>query len=274
MHTSRLRDQDRDRPGGGRHQGEGEHPSFLALDRAALGSQTAATTRHLAECARCRAHVDSIAAAPALPAEVVRPRRPQPVRPLPARRAWLGGLTASAAVAVVVLLVLLPREQPTPIAVPFQADPRFDTAKGGRAVGVYVRRGRHTFLWNGSEPIQPGDAIRLKLVPDGMSEVHVFSEADDPRRTLTLLHRATIPRDRDTLLDAAWQIDAAGAREVLVVVLSRSPLSPTGARDAARSGRMGEDVWVARLVLAKRPADSSAVPDLEPEPARAGKVDP
>lgn len=257
---SRAPDQDRkrghDRPARVA-DGDGPHPSFLALDRAALGSRTAGISEHLAGCARCRAHVERIVDPGPAPALGRLPREARPVR-RPSRRAWFNGLTAAAAVAVLLLVVLIGRERPQfDPAEPVRARPAapagdvHDTVKGGRAVGVYVLRGRHTFLWNGSEPVIPGDAIRLKLVPDGMTQVHVFSPGRSPA-DLTLLHRATLAPDRDALLDAAWKIDGAGDREVLIVVLSSRPLSLARAQDAARSGGMGERLWVARLVLPKR----------------------
>jgi hypothetical protein len=244
--------------------GAAQHPSYLALDRAALGSRTAALSRHLAECERCRAHVDRIAEPVALPSGLEFERRAQraPVeRRPPAARAWLSGLAAAATVALLLIAVLTGRERNQPVR-PAGGDTvatedGFDTEKGGRAVGVYVLRGRHTFLWNGAEPVEPGDALRLKLVPDGMTQVHVFSQSG--ARDLVLLHRARVAPDRDSLLDTAWKVDGVGEREVLVVVLSAEALSLSRAQAAAREGGMGEDVWVARLILPKRPA-SEEVP--------------
>jgi len=300
MTTSRSRDPEPGRrsqsPGASGRRGQPadpdttdgrDHPSYLALDRAALGSLTAQLGRHLADCARCRAHVDRIAdpgPAPQLTGAGARLRRETAVRrsarrPLP-RRAWLGGLCAAA----VAVLLLVGRDRPgEPVADrrgtragagPAPAagrDTGFDTAKGARAVGVYVRRGRHIFLWNGSEPVQPGDMLRLKLVPDGMTQVHVFSEggaAPGATDGLSLLHRAAVAPDRDSLLDAAWRVDGTGERELLIVVLSRRPLPVAAARAAARAAGMGDDVWVARLVLAKRPgADPRGTPaDDRPQP--------
>jgi hypothetical protein len=258
MTTTRSRGPDRD-PDAGLLRlvpgGAAQHPSYLALDRAALGSRTAALSRHLAECERCRAHVDRIAEPVAVPGavELDRPGRRAVERRQPARRGWLNGLAAAATAAVLLVALLIGRdrdEPPRPADTP--AETGFDTAKGGRAVGVYVLRGRHTFLWNGNEPVEPGDSIRLKLVPEGMTQVHVFSPSG--ARELALLHRARIAPDRDALLDAAWRVDGVGEREVLIVVLSAESLSLARAQAAAREGGMGEDVWVARLVLPKRPA--------------------
>jgi hypothetical protein len=260
MTTTRSRGPDRD-PDAGLLRlvpgGAAQHPSYLALDRAALGSRTAALSRHLAECERCRAHVDRIAEPVAVPSAVELERRPRRAveRRTPARRAWLSGLAAAATAAVLLVAILTGRDRdqpPRPAGGDAPAETGFDTAKGGRAVGVYVLRGRHTFLWNGNEPVEPGDSIRLKLVPEGMTQVHVFSLSG--ARELALLHRARIAPDRDALLDTAWRVDGVGEREVLIVVLSAESLSLSRAQAAAREGGMGEDVWVARLVLPKRPA--------------------
>ena len=246
-------------------RGQG-HPSFLALDRAALGSRTAALSRHLSECDRCRAHVDWIAGAAAAPEmprlERVAAPRSRPLRRRRAMRAWLSAATAAAAVAVAVVALVGRGDRDergaSRSAAPAAGEARFDTSKGARAVGVYVLRGRRTFLWNGSEPIAPGDTIRLKLVPEQMTQVHVFSTGG-AAGPLILLHRADIAPDRDDLLDTAWRVDGAGDREVLIVVLSARPLSPAAAEAAARSGGMGDDIWVARLVLPKRPAGDEEV---------------
>jgi hypothetical protein len=274
MTTTRSRgpDDDRERSqhlrisGPPPEQGQGQgHPSFLALDRAALGSRTATLSQHLSECERCRAHVDWIAGAAAAPemprlARVAAPRHP--LRRRPAVRAWLSAATAAAAVAVAVV-ALVGRGDRDQLGAGHRAAPAarevgFDTSKGARAVGVYVLRGRRTFLWNGSEPIAPGDTIRLKLVPERMTQVHVFSTGG-AGGDLVLLHRADIAPHRDDLLDTAWRVDGAGDREVLIVVLSARPLSPAAAEAAARSGGMGDDIWVTRLVLPKRPAGAAEV---------------
>ena len=270
MTTSRPRAPDQGRePGHGRPprrpDGDGPHPSFLALDRAALGSRTAGINQHLAQCVRCRAHVERIAdpgPAPALGRLRVAAR---PTVRRPSRMAWFNGLTTAAAVAVLLLVVLVGRERSQigpadpVVARAAPAGETYDTVKGGRAVGVYVLRGRHTFLWNGSEPVIPGDAIRLKLVPEGMTQVHVFSLGSGIAGEMTLLHRAAIAPDRDALLDAAWKVDGAGDREVLIVVLSSRPLSLASAQAAARSGGMGDALWVARLILPKRRAPQPEV---------------
>jgi hypothetical protein len=284
----RSDDQDRSQgPLGGRGDA---HPSFLALDRAALGSRTASLSRHLVACSRCRAHVERIADPAPLPESASARLRPEIAprrapRPLP-RRTWIGGLAAAAAVVALFVALLVGRDRdgldrpddrlvadvgrrpPGKAAVD-------DGIKGGRAVGVYVRRGSHTFLWDGSAPVEPGDALRLKLVPDGMTQVHVFGETGGARARLALLHRADIAPDRDALLDTAWRVDGAGGREVLVVVLSRRPLSRAAAEAAARAGGMGEELWVARLVLAKQLPGLPALvqPGRSPDPA-GGEVRP
>jgi hypothetical protein len=258
MTRARSRGPDRDPDTGLRlvPGGAAQHPSYLALDRAALGSRTAELDRHLAECERCRAHIERVSEPVAVPSAAVLERhaRRAPMRRPSARRGWLGGLAAAAAAAVLLVAVLTGREgaRPARPADRVASEVGFDTAKGGRAVGVYVLRGRHTFLWNGTEPVAPGDSIRLKLVPDGMTQAHVFSLSRASE--LVLLHRARIVPDRDALLDAAWKVDGVGEREVLIVVLSADPLSLARAQAAAREGGMGEDVWVARLTLPKRPS--------------------
>jgi hypothetical protein len=158
------------------------------------------------------------------------------------------------------------RRADQPTGAPAASGASFATAKGGPAVGVYIRRGGRTFLWNGTEPVEPGDALRLKIVPDGMTRVHVFGRATEEAE-LTLLHRAAIAPDRDALLDTAWRVDGEGEREVLVVVLSPRPLSIASARAAARSGATEREQWVVRLILPKRRASGAD----GPAPVEAGR---
>ena len=238
-----------------------DHPSVFALDRAALGDASPSVTRHVAACERCRARLQALGDPAPLPAALEqRLRREAPARrprwPW-ARRAWTGGLVAAAAGLILIAVVGRWPDEAAPAArvadgsggAPPATEEAHDTAKGGRAVGLFVRRGGVTFLWDGREPVRAGDALRLEVVPDGLGFVHVFSEVDGPGgASLQHLHQAAIPAGAGGVLRAAWQVDGASRREILVVVLSRAPLDVAAARAAARSAPT-DDTWVARLVL-------------------------
>jgi hypothetical protein len=241
-----------------------DHPSFFALDRAALGDASPSVTRHVEACEQCRARLQSLGDPAPLPAALEhRLRRLAPTRRARwpwARRAWTGGLVAAAAALVLVAVVgrWPGREAPAARVVAGggsgeaapPSEEAYDTAKGGRVVGVFVRRGGKTFLWDGREPVRAGDALRLKVVPDGLRFVHVFSEVDGPGgASLQHIHQAAFQPRSGGLLRAAWQVDGASRREILVVVLSRAPIDVDAARAAARAAALDADTWVARLVL-------------------------
>jgi hypothetical protein len=241
-----------------------DHPSVFALDRAALGDASPSVTRHVATCEPCRARLLALADPAPLPAALEhRLRREAPARRARwpwARRAWTGGLAAAAAaLALIAVVDRWPRgDAPAArvgagggsVAAAPTIEEVHDTTKGGRAVGVFVRRGGKTFLWDGRQPVRAGDALRLEVVPDGLGFVQVFSEVDGPGGpSLQHLHQAAVPPRSGGVLRVAWQVDGASPREVLVVVLSRAPLDVDAARAAARATRPDADTWVSRLVL-------------------------
>lgn len=201
------------------------HPSYLELDRIALG---AAPGEHVASCPRCRAYVDSVApidgAAPGwVGALAGGPRRP--------RWRWLGGGAMVLAVATIALVVAWPRPSRRPAS----------TAKGGPAVAVHIKRGDHVFTWDGRAAIQPGDRLRLEVSPAGFAHVGVFTPTGE--RLLPLYH-AELPGT--AVLPPAWEVDRAPGPEILVVVLSDRPVA-----DARLGALLSEGAWLATLRLPK-----------------------
>jgi hypothetical protein len=214
-----------------------QHPSYLELDRHALGAATQpATVAHVAECARCRHYLAS-----ALPAGEPPRWLDASLRPLSAarrtRRWALAG--ASLAAAAALLLVLLGRGV---------EESEYDGIKGAPAVGVYVLREGNVRLWDGA-PLQSGDRIRLEVAPEQFRRVSVFSlsEGKQPRSLFT---GAVTPGARQ-VLPKAWQIDAAPTPEQLAVFFSDTEISAQAAEVLLRA-RDPREVWLVQLALPKR----------------------
>ncbi len=178
-----------------------EHPSFLELDRIALGVDAASATRtHLATCQRCRLHVERLSHHEPVPAWV---RELAPSRP--ARRWWMvgGGFALAAALALVLLVFV--RHEP---------EPSYTTVKGAPTVAVHIKRGDEVFIWDGVEPVMPGDRLRLEVATTEHRRVQVLTAGD------VVLFDAPLPATGSLLLPAAWEVDGAPGAEVLTVVLT------------------------------------------------------
>lgn len=195
------------------------HPSFMTLDRAALGDVDAEVKAHLEGCAACRDHVAKSSVAPddlALArvqrraADASRARRPTPP--------WIA---AAAAVVIAVSAML------------FLQKPAQDTliSKGAPSVAVYVRRGDTVFLWNGKDTLRSGDMIRLRIVPEEARYVTVAGQSGES------LYKGELAPP-ETTLPIAWRLDEKGDAERLRVGFAVSE---------------GKEIFHVDLVLPKEP---------------------
>jgi hypothetical protein len=207
------------------------HPSYLELDRHALGAGEAGTDQHLADCAQCRAYV-----AAARPADVV-PAWVSELDKAPSRRTrsvWIGAALAAAAA---LLFMWRPAEEP------------YVGTKGMPSALVYVHRDHTTTLWD-QAPLHAGDRIRIEVAPEEFAHVSVFSTG--PRGDAQApLYSGTLKPFARTLLPKAWQLDAAGDAEHLAIVFSRAQLS-TDAASALLRARDPAEVRIVRLTLPKK----------------------
>jgi len=168
------------------------HPSFLALDREALGVGEDETRAHLETCEQCRVHVQAVSTQPAMPA-AIRPRR--------ARRAWPFALAFGAVASLALLWVAVPQDGPA------------IQAKGHASVAVFVKRGTEVFMWDGKTPLRVDDRVQLMIEPAGMDHVYV---RDGEGHTM---YSGALQSELTTL-PLSWRIDAAGSSETFSVVLS------------------------------------------------------
>jgi len=197
------------------------HPSYLALDRAALGGASSEVTEHLAGCEECQNHVRALGDAPPVSALAsVRAGIAQALeRRQKARRLhWVGA--TSALLAAACLLLLIGRTKP-PVADP---PPPYVGVKGLSSVWIYVKHGSATKLWDGKQAVAGGDRLRLKVDPAGYRRVEVYSvkNANAPE----LLYSGSVAPTQSVTLPDAWEIDSEPGAERLLVVFSNGPVKP------------------------------------------------
>ena len=210
-----------------------EHPSFLQLDRMVLGSADPEVAAHVVDCDRCRAHLERVRQQVPVPAwlgDLSRARR---------RMWWLGAIGALGA-AVALLLVVRPSQPDDP------------GAKGAPSVAIYVKRGESVALWDGSAPFAPGDALRLKISPQGFGRVSVASLQPDG---VTELYSGAVNARGESMLPASWTLDTAPGPEVLLLVFSKAPLTADGLRRVAAQLPRTTEIWATRLTLTKSGGD-------------------
>jgi hypothetical protein len=213
------------------------HPSSLQLDALSLGAGEASTAAHVKECARCAAHLSRVEQNLPVPSWVGELGSSQ--RGRLRRRFWLYRWSLVAVVVVAggaALVRLKPRTAE-------QLDPG---AKGTPSIAVYIKRGGAVSLWDGQAPVQPGDAVQLKVAAEGYSRVTVSAVQEG---MLTQLYAG--PAAGETLLPRSWTVDDAPGPEVMLVAFSRSPLSKAGQEAALASLPRTREIWATRLQLAK-----------------------
>jgi hypothetical protein len=218
------------------------HPSFLELDRAALGLRSPALEQHLQGCAECGAYLARVTRAEPIPAWVQAPR---PDR----RRAWprWGWPVLATAALASVLLVVLPGTPP-------REGSGYVAPKSAPAVAVYIKRGDQVFLWDGQAPLVPEDRIRLQVASETHRYVTVAARSEGGAAEWTVLYEGALSTDApETALPASWRVDAAGGEEVLRVLFSTEPLSEARAAELFPAAPRTETLWTTELRLPKSP---------------------
>jgi hypothetical protein len=247
-------------------QHSSEHPSFLALDRAALGHAPAAVTTHVAACDRCGAYVGTAreAATSAAPpaARAAPPGGLALVRQAALerrrRRLWrgwslgAGGFVAAAAACTVLLVVGTQSQQQRHVPAADPAGGLYLGSKGLPSVWIYVKRDGGPELWDGKKPLASGDRLRVKVDPGGHDRVQVYAmrAGDNP----ALLYGGRITQGQGTILPDAWEVDASPGPERLFVVLANRDVLP--AWDKWLRGEVESDVSLLPFVLPKAASDN------------------
>ena len=195
--------------------------------------------RHVESCERCASHL-------------ARLRQPAPIPewvhalPPPRRRfslpRWLVPMGA-VALAAGLLLIVLPVGEP---AITDEA-PAW-AAKGAPEVQIIVKRGETTSRWSEGDRVRPGDQLRIELHPSGLAHYVVVSPGAGG---FTTLARGEL-REVSGLVPGAWEVDARGREERLVVVLSRAPLSAAQLDEAVATLPRTAEVWTLERKLPKQ----------------------
>ncbi|MGC4120954.1 MAG: hypothetical protein QM765_41540 [Myxococcales bacterium] len=213
----------------------GAHPSFLELDRAALGSIGEPLRQHLESCQACRSHVERVQQPLPVPAWI----REEATRP---KRRWLpslAGSLAALATAAVAFFVLWSG----PVSKPEVQ------IKGQAAVALFVKRGEQVRLWDGRSPVRPGDLLRLKVVPEGLGQVLVA--VPTPDGGLSALYQGVIATREETLLPESWRVDDSAGPEVLAIALSAERIDVGTLKQALEQTAPRADLWTTVLSLQK-----------------------
>jgi hypothetical protein len=208
------------------------HPSFLQLDRIALGADAPEWSSHVSACPRCSAYVNRQRQPVNAPEWTRIPR----LRILPFR--WLPSLAAAGAVASLALALFAVRASAPPT-----------DAKGAPSVAVYVQRGDTIALWDGQQPLAPGDRLQLEIRPEGMPAVAVALRTPAGEWEPLYQGRLTAPTGR---IPESWRLDATPGPETLGIALSHEPLSPGELIDVLDRGTRDVRVWTTVLALRKR----------------------
>jgi hypothetical protein len=236
---------------------QAEHPSFLELERHALGAARSDVGAHLAACAACRERLAPVEAG-AVPAwaRALGPRRrrwwPRLEAAWTAPRALVVGAAALAGVALLRVEGARPhRDLGANVAAPEIA------AKGAPDVRLFIKRGEGVELWNGADPVVAGDLLRLEVRPAGFTHVSVFEVARDD--SYERLYDAAIAPRGATALPSSWRVDAEPGGETLLVVLGADAVSPAEAAAIVARADRGQRWW--RLLrLAKTTAKGGSAP--------------
>lgn len=194
-----------------------EHPSFLQLDRHALGANLPGVAEHISSCEVCAKYVESLAPRAEAPAWAIG----STARP---RRWWPAALAASILAAALYFGTGYP--------------PPYVGLKGAPNVFVYVKRGEEIARWSGAA-IRAGDALRLGV--DGAGFDHVAVLAGEEKQ---LVHRGPLERG-EVLLPFSLVVDEFGDLESITVVLGKRPLADD------ELSRAGDDLQRIELRLEK-----------------------
>ncbi|NRD61977.1 hypothetical protein HRD49_09430 [Corallococcus exiguus] len=222
------------------------HPSFIELDRAALGSPSPSLAQHLKTCAECGAYLERVTRPEPVPAWA----RALGTEPLRATRRlewmrWGLPLLATAALGCLVLL-FVPRTRGA-------EETEYQGPKGAPSVAVHIKRGDRVFLWDGRTPLAPEDRIRLQVSSGAHRYVTVAARAPEGPAGWTVLFEGPLSSERDTALPTSWRVDGAGGEETLRILFSGEPLSASQAEALFSEAPRTAKLWTTELRLPKSP---------------------
>lgn len=225
---------------------EPNHLSTFALDVywASGRAPDSAIEAHLEACARCRGYVaslDGLAAMAPLTSERAGEKKGARLRPNRSRNGWWAwAAAASFALAAGIGVGVSSREQAP-------AGSGYVGIKGTPAVQLLVHRASDTHVWDGRAPVQPGDALALRVACDGFTKLAIAAPGSN---TWKRLSQVTCP-SRDGALPFTLIVDGQPGAERFAVVLSQAPLDDAGLARAIADKQQTSTTWVVEFVLPK-----------------------
>ena len=223
---------------------EPDHLSNFALDVYwASGRETnRAIEAHLEACARCRSYLESLDAVGAVSPLTLEPTSQQPsaVQRSHPHRVW-----AYATAASFTLLTGIWAGSRLHEAAPSGSG--YVGVKGAPAVQLLVHRASDTHVWDGRSPVQPGDALALRVACDGFPKLAIAAPAE---RDWKRLSQVECP-GRDSALPFTLIVDGQPGSERFAVVLSRNALDDAGLARAIADKPKTSEAWVVEFVLPK-----------------------
>jgi hypothetical protein len=199
------------------------HPSYLELDKLAVGAGSELARQHVAACKECTAHVERVQAPAPLPEWV---RNPQGVRA--GARAWIWSWQAAVAGVCAVALIAVGVGTLTNGTGP--AHQAYQVKGGTPGLAIFVKRGETVEAWDGHRSIRTGDSLRLQVAPEGFAHITV----DSPSSPGAPLFDGPLSAATD-FLPVSWRVDDQQGDEILEITLSGPGLPP----------------WHSRMVLPK-----------------------
>jgi hypothetical protein len=218
----------------------GSHPSFLELDRTALGQGAPETVAHAKSCERCQAHLRKLEAPVAVPAWARELGQPKPARQPNWWTLALFGAAAAGAAAVFLLF-------PAPVSQQPSLPGSLVASKGTPAVALYVKRGEQVTLWDGHAPVQAGDRLQIEVAGEGFSQLLIAT----PGGFAKPLFQGALDAKHSTLVPQSWRVDQSPGPETLDIVISVGALSAEEASAAVSAHRRDAKVWTTELTLPK-----------------------
>ncbi len=214
------------------------HPSYLQLDRIALGAVARDWELHVKTCARCARYLQRQQQPISVPAWVHKIPNDEPALP---RRQRLF-LFAMAAAAALVVAVVTPRV----------LAPSATSEKGTPAIAVYVKRGDAVSLWDGRTPLASNDRLQLEVKPEGLRHLAVaLRPVSGPWQ---LLYRSEVAGN-ETRVPESWRLDEEPGPETLGIALSSEPISDSQLMPILERQVRERGIWTTLLVLPKTTAE-------------------
>jgi hypothetical protein len=216
------------------------HPSFYVLDGLRLGGdqpgdeRAAAAQLHLRTCATCAAYVRGPSPGEvSVPAWLGRAVLAPPVtRAVPGsnlRRRFALLWPSFSALAVAAVLILAWQRGADHRADPSPDQPGLEPTagvreKGSPAVRVFVKRGAKIFTWDGRDPVQVDDRLRLEIHGARAGFISVASRPADGSAPV-VLYEGPLGAGVQ-LLPLSFRVDAEGPSEVVSVITAGQPIAP------------------------------------------------